>query len=163
MTQYYPAVKGTEADVSSRRRDGDTDIDRPLALTDALAHGHLAILDLSPPAMHHQQTHTPLPIPFFLGPLLASDGADTMIFTEMQQPRVPTRTSAHRSSFVSRVDRRRMLLVTTTNEEAHHQGRAEDVAEDDIVVVDWRRNIVGVLRNVSRILDEDEDEDHCPE
>ena len=158
MPQYYPpAVKATVSDVSSRRREGDMDSDHSLSLTDALAHGHLAILGLSLPAMHHQQTYTPLlpAIPFFRR-ARQSDGADTMTFTEVQQPSVPTRISAHHSSFVSQADRRRILLVTTTNEE-EHQG-AEDVA-DDIVIVDWRRNILGVLRDVSRTLDEDEDED----
>jgi hypothetical protein len=155
MPNYDPAVKATEADDSIRRREGDTDSDRSLSLTDALAHNHLAILGLSPPAMHHQQTYTPLAIPFFPR-ALQSDSDDTMIFAEVQQPSVPTRRSAHHSSFVSRVDRRRMLLVATNEEE--HQG-AEDVVTDDIVIVDWRRNMLGVLHDVSRILDEDEDED----
>lgn len=152
---HHPTDKATETDVSSSNRrllgrEGDTDIDRSLALANALVHDHLAIPGLSMPTIH-PQTYT-LPIPF--PRTLRFDATTT--FTEAQQFPAHSRTAVHpQSSFLRGVDQRRRLLVTTTTYE-EEEGSA-DGGED--IELDWRSYLLSVLHEASRVLNEEDDED----
>ena len=144
--------EATEADAVSSRRAGrrDTDMDSPITLANSLTHEQLAIMGLTPLAMHQQVNPLP-PIPFATSPQVLDHDA-TMTFTDMQQPRIPARTAVYHSPLGRGADRRLSLFVTTNQDDEAFEGVA------DSIDMDWRRYLLDVLRETSRLLD-DEDED----